>query len=272
MTTRTALVTGAAGGGIGTQTALSLARSGYAVAVHGRDSVSAEETAARLRDEGWRAEPVWGDLADPEVPARIVAETENRLGPVNALVHNAAAGAPFVPLERLTREAWRADIAVILDAAYLLSAASLPAMRAHGSGRIVFVSSSAAWRGSLGRAASYAAAKAGLTGLARQMALDCGADGVTVNVVAPSQIDTPRIRKGGRRTQESLAARGRSIPLGRVGTPADVAETIAFLCSPAAAYLTGVVLPIDGGSSLSGRETGTEATIVRAMGKETVPC
>ena len=137
----------------------------------------------------------------------------------------------------------------------------------------MYVSSSAALRGSYGRAACYAASKAGLSGLATQIAIEYGPHNVTANVVAPSQIDTPRIRQNGRRTGAELAARGASIPLGRVGRPGDVAETIAFLCSSASGYITGNVLPVDGGSRLAGRETKirvTAAALVTTVGKEPV--
>lgn len=257
---RVAIVTGAAGGGVGTCTAKALARAGFAVAVHGRSEASVATAVRSVESGGGRAKGFVADLSDPRAAAALVNEVRTRIGPVTALVHNAADGVPHCMLEDLTLDDWRRDQSVILEAAFLLSAQVLPDMRHAGGGRIVYVSSSAALRGSFGRAAGYAAAKAGLAGLANQIAVEYGPHGVTANVVAPSQIDTPRIRRNGRRSDAQLAARGANFPLRRVGRPEDVAETINFLCSDAAGYLTGTVLPIDGGSRLAGGETRTNKT------------
>lgn len=256
---RVALVTGAAGGGVGTCTARTLAQSGFAVAVHGRDATAVAQVVAGIERAGGQAAGFLADLSDPAAPGALVTQVRDRLGPITAFVHNAADGVAHCLLEDLTLEAWRRDQSVILEAAFLLSAQVLSDMRRAGAGRIVFVSSSAALRGSFGRAGCYAAAKAGLAGLATQIAVEYGPHGVTANVVAPSQIDTPRIRRNGRRSDAQLAARGASFPLRRVGRPEDVARTIDFLCSEAAGYMTGMILPIDGGSRLAGGETKTHA-------------
>ena len=250
-----ALITGAAGGGIGSHTAENLAAAGFSVAVHGRDSASVARVVDLIQAGGGTAIGVAADLTEADAPKQVVEETQKRLGPISALVHNAADGVSFKSVEELSLPEWRRDQAVILEAAFLISARTLPDMRKARRGRIVFVSSSAARRGSFGRAASYAACKAALSGLAKQIAIEYGPHGVTANVVSPSQIDTPRVRKGGRRTPEGLLERGRGIPLQRVGQPGDVAAAIAYLCSDAAAYVTGTVLPIDGGSALAGIDT-----------------
>ena len=260
-----ALVTGSAGGGIGTHTALALARAGYPVAIHGRTRSSVNSVVETIAAEGGLAAGFVADLSDSETVAPLVSAVRQDLGPIGILVHNAAAGVTHRVVENLSLQDWRQDQSVILEAAFLISAQVLPDMRALNWGRIVYVSSSSALRGSYGRAASYAAAKAGLVGLAAQNAIEYGPHGVTINVVAPSQIDTPRIRRNDRRNNAQLTERGASIPLRRVGLPENVADTIAFLCSPAAGYLTGTVLPIDGGSRLAGSETKARLEFVNSF-------
>jgi 3-oxoacyl-[acyl-carrier protein] reductase len=120
------------------------------------------------------------------------------------------------------------------------------------AGRVIFVSSCAAFRGTWARAASYAACKAALTGLCRQVALELAQHGITVNAVAPSLVDTPRIRRNQRRTDESIARYARDlVPLGRVATAQEVAAVIGFLASDDSSYVTGQTLIVDGGSSLA---------------------
>lgn len=254
-----ALVTGAAGGGIGEHAAMLLADSGATVLVNGRDAERVRAVVAEITARGGKAHALVADVSRADAVAAMCAQALQIQGHVDIVVHNAAGGAPNAPVEALDPADWRADMATILDAAFELCRHLVPGMRASGFGRIVFVSSSAARRGSFGRAASYAAAKAGLHGLARQLALELGPDGIAVNVVAPSQIDTPRVRRNGRRNDESLTAYARTVPLRRVGRPDEVARLIVHLSDPRAGYLTGAVIPIDGGSALAGSATATLA-------------
>ncbi|PYQ77462.1 MAG: short-chain dehydrogenase [Acidobacteria bacterium] len=149
----------------------------------------------------------------------------------------------------------------MLTGSFYCAKAVAPSMIRQGRGRIVFVSSCAALRGTWARAASYAAAKAGLFGLMRQIALELAAHGITANAVAPSLVDTPRIRRNNRRTDSSIAHYGRHVvPVGRPGQAVEVADTIVFLASPQASYVTGQVIVIDGGSMLASSATRLNPT------------
>src|SRR5262249_34339777 len=128
------------------------------------------------------------------------------LGRVDIVVSNAAQGGRTAPIHELDDESWFGEIATTLHGAYHVCRAVIPSMIEHRFGRIILMSSSAALRGTKGRGAGYAAAKAALHGMAKQLAVEQGPHGITANVVAPSQIDTPRVRRGGRRTDASLSA------------------------------------------------------------------
>jgi NAD(P)-dependent dehydrogenase (short-subunit alcohol dehydrogenase family) len=141
---------------------------------------------------------------------------------------------------------WDDVLAVNLTGAFHIARAAAPALRRSGAGRLVFISSINGLRGSFGQA-NYAAAKAGLVGLARSLALELARDGVTVNVVAPGFIDTAMTRDLPDGIRQRALAR---TPLGRVGTASDVAAVVRFLCSDAAGFVTGAVLPVDGGQLL----------------------
>jgi 3-oxoacyl-[acyl-carrier protein] reductase len=143
---------------------------------------------------------------------------------------------------------WDDVLAVNLTGAFHVARAAEPALRRSGHGRLVFISSINGLRGGFGQT-NYAAAKAGLVGLARSLALELARDGVTVNVVAPGFIDTPMTQGLPPRLRERALAR---TPLGRVGQSADVAAAVHFLCTASAGFITGAVLPVDGGQLLGG--------------------
>lgn len=253
-TRRTILVTGAAGGGIGSAVAEVLGRD-HDVLVNARPDRAdeARALAERISAAGGTARPLVADVADESALAdALAAEPE-----VDGFVHNAAPSTPHRPVQELRWTDWQADLQPIVGGAAHLLAATVPGMVERGWGRIVLISSSAAFRGTLGRSASYAAGKAALGGLAAQLALELGPHGITANAIAPSQVQTPRSLRGGRRSAESLAARGRSIPRGRVGQPGDVAGLVGFLCSDSADYLTGQTIRVDGGSALAPLTTST---------------
>ncbi|MFD0278264.1 SDR family NAD(P)-dependent oxidoreductase [Kitasatospora sp. NPDC127111] len=250
---RTALVTGAGGGGVGTAVAHRLARTHH-VLLNGapRHLPALEELAAAIRAAGGSAEPLVADVTDRDGLRAALAGR-----PVDAFVHNAAPSLPHRPVHLLSPADWRGDVEPVLGGALNGVGLVAPGMIERGTGRIVLVSSSAAFRGTFGRSASYAAAKAALHGLVAQLALELGPYGITANAVAPSQVATPRALRGGRRTPESLSRQAAAVPLRRVGEPDDVASLIAYLCGAPAGYLTGQVIRIDGGSSLASPTTMT---------------
>ena len=239
---KTALVTGAAKG-IGRAIAVALASDGFRVAVHYRSSQSAAEaTAAAIREAGGAAEAFPADLADPLQADALVKAVEQKLGPVHTLVSNAGLlRSQLIAFTTLTE--WREVMAANLDAAFLLTKAVARPMARQKAGRIIYISSDAGLLGDLMRAA-YSASKAGLFGLAKTAARELAASRVTVNAVAPGIIttdmtaDIPETRRA-----KQLA----SIPLGRFGTPEEVAAAVRFLASDDAAWITGQTLRVDGG-------------------------
>jgi 3-oxoacyl-[acyl-carrier protein] reductase len=244
---RVALVTGAARG-IGAAVAAKLAALGHAVVL--ADVIGeVEATAARLRGAGGEARAIRLDVADPAqvaaLPQALGAWWE-RLGIVvnNAGISPKVEGRPR-RIREMPLEEWNRVLAVNLTGAFLVSQACIPPLRARRWGRIVMMTSQAARTKSQVAGAHYAASKAGLMGFARSLAMELGPDGITVNSVAPGRIDTPMARGAASGMNEAFLAQ---IPLGRLGTPEDVAEVVAFLASDAAAYLTGATIDVGGGS------------------------
>ncbi|MEU6971227.1 SDR family oxidoreductase [Kitasatospora aureofaciens] len=249
---RLAVVSGG-GTGIGRAIAARLAGDGYRVAVLGRRAAVLEEARARIeRDAGPGAVvPVAGDLTDPAAVERVAARV-GELGPVDVLVNNA--GAIITPPEDAGLAAlaasWRRDLDTNLLTAVLLTTALQGALRRPG-GRLVVISSAAAQRGGAGphSAGSYAAAKAALHGWAFGLARQLGPDGITVNVLAPGYVVDTEIF-GADWNEEFHARKVADTLVGRAGTPADVAEAVAYVASPAAGYLTGQVIGLNGGAVL----------------------
>jgi 3-oxoacyl-[acyl-carrier protein] reductase len=236
-----ALVTGASGG-IGAAVARALAARGTPVAVHyhrGRDA--AERLAVELGD----AVALGADLTSLSAPGELVAATAERLGPVTILVNNAGLMTD-ARVEELSDELLDETMAVHLTAAFRLCRAVIPGMRAAGSGRIVNVSSQAALMGSVAHA-HYAAAKAGLHGLTFSLAKELAPDGITVNLVVPGRIRTALLEERSAGREEEWLAQ---TPLGRLGTPDEVAAAVAFLASDDAGFITGQTLSVSGGLTM----------------------
>jgi NAD(P)-dependent dehydrogenase (short-subunit alcohol dehydrogenase family) len=240
---RVALVTGASRG-IGAEVARAYARAGAAVALAARDEAALQAIAGELRDAGARAIPVRTDVADADAVARLVARVVEEFGRLDAACNNAAgAGHPPTPLANVPVEAFDSGIAVSLRGVFLCMKYEIPAMLESGGGAIVNVSSTAGLQG-VGGLAAYVGAKHGVEGLTKVAALDYGARNIRVNAVAPGPILTDNLIRAGEAAQQAAAA---VMPLGRVGRPEDVAEAVVWLCSPAADFVTGATLALDGG-------------------------
>jgi 3-oxoacyl-[acyl-carrier protein] reductase len=189
--------------------------------------------------------PVPCDVRDPAQVESAFTAVEQALGRVEVLVANAGVTKDTLLL-RMGEDAWNEVIDTDLSGVYRVVRRALgPMVRAH-DGRIVLVSSVVAFLGSAGQV-NYGAAKAGLVGLARSLAREVGSRGITVNVVAPGVVDTDMIASLGEQRMEQLLS---MVPLGRKASPSDVAGAVSFLASDDAAYLTGVVLPVDGGMAM----------------------
>jgi 3-oxoacyl-[acyl-carrier protein] reductase len=204
----------------------------------GQHRAAAEEVAGKISGLGRRAVVVSGDMADPDVPRRIVAQTAERLGPADVLVANAGTGARM-DLDDVDVAAWDYDLAVNLRAPFLLAQAAAPHMRAQRFGRIVFLSSVAAFLGGI-LSPQYTASKAGLIGLTHNLAAALAPHGITVNAIAPGLIATDMLAGDPR-----LEALERSVPAGRLGQPAEVADLIVAVAQNA--YMTGQTVSVDGG-------------------------
>jgi 3-oxoacyl-[acyl-carrier protein] reductase len=237
---RVSLVTGASRG-IGRAIAVRLAARGAHVIAAARG-----DHAAAIADDvtaaGGRAEAVALDVTDTTAVAQTVAALLERHGRIDVLVNNAGIARDQLML-RMKREDWDAVVATNLTAAYSLTQAVLKPMIRQRGGRIVCISSVVGQAGNAGQA-NYAASKAGLIGFAKSVALEVASRGITVNVVAPGMIETDMTRAITERAQEAWSSR---IPLGRLGTPDDVASAVCFLASDEASYITGQVLAVNGG-------------------------
>lgn len=234
---RVALVTGGSKG-IGRATAVALAEAGHRVAVgYASDQEGAEKTAAEIGGTAVRI-----DVTDKDSVDGAFSEIESGHGKVEILVNNAGINADGL-LARMSEEQWGRVLDTDLSGAFRTIRRAVSGMMRQRYGRIVNVASVVALSGSAGQA-NYGAAKAGLVGLSRSLARELATRGVTCNVVAPGPVLTAMIDALPAERQEEMTAH---VPMGRMGTPEEVAAVIAFLCSDAAAYVTGAVVPVDGG-------------------------
>ena len=239
---QTALITGASRG-IGRAVAAELARAGYAVAVNClRHPQEALDLAAALTAEGCRAAAFPADVADRSQVEAMVRDAEARLGPVEVLVNNAGISAQGL-FQDMDDAQWDRMLAVNLTGARNACLAVLPRMLHEKRGCIVNMASIWGLRGASCEVA-YACTKSAIVGLTRSLALELAPSGIRVNAVAPGCIETDMLRSLGDETRAMLTE---ETPLGRLGTPEDVAHAVAFLVSDQASFLTGQILTADGG-------------------------
>ncbi|HJO38887.1 MAG: 3-oxoacyl-[acyl-carrier-protein] reductase [Vicinamibacterales bacterium] len=237
---RVAIVTGASRG-IGRAVAEALSRSGYLVVAAARDR-HAEGTVEAIAGAGGRAEVATLDVTETEAVSDLIRDVVKRLGRVDVLVANAGIARDQLLL-RLKREDWDQVLATNLTGVFSCVQAVLRPMLRQRSGRIITISSVVGQMGNAGQA-NYAASKAGLIGFTKSVAKEVASRGITANVVAPGLIETDMteaLTGDGREQWESL------VPLGRLGSPADVAHAVSFLASDGAAYITGQVVGVNGG-------------------------
>jgi 3-oxoacyl-[acyl-carrier protein] reductase len=237
---RIAIVTGASRG-IGRSIAGLLAAQGATVVAAARESHAAA-VCDEIQAAGGRAVAASVDVTDRASVDRLVAETLETHGRIDILVSNAGIARDQLLL-RLKPEDWDAVLATNLTALFTCAQAVIKPMVKQRAGRIISISSVVGQAGNPGQT-NYAASKAGIIGFSKALALEVASRGITVNVVAPGMIDTDMTRALGERAHETWAAK---IPLGRLGTPDDVAAAVCFLASDAASYITGQVLAVNGG-------------------------
>jgi NAD(P)-dependent dehydrogenase (short-subunit alcohol dehydrogenase family) len=256
LTGKVMIVTGGAGG-IGGATAYAASTAGAAVVV-ADVADSGQATAAAIREAGGQSEFVACDVSEPDQVSELVRRTVERFGGIDVLVNNAGIGGGGLPVHELDVESWDRTIAVNLRGPFLCSKFAIPHLLASGRGVIVNVSSA---YGLIGAplTAAYCASKGGLISLTRQLAVDYGSDGLRAIAICPGYVDTDM---GGRRASRSPAEAAAALarreagaahqPLGRQARPEEIANVILSVASDAYSFVTGTVLPVDGGATATG--------------------
>lgn len=245
---RVAVVTGAASG-IGLGVARGFVADGHRVALLDRNGAGVEAAAAELRAEGGKVSAIAVDVADRQSVESAFTRVRAELGPVEILVTSAGVES-FDPLLEITAEKWDRIIAINLTGTFTCVQAAVPDMIAAGWGRIVTISSSSAQSGAPNMA-HYVASKGGVIALTKALAVDLSRNGITVNTIPPSLVDTPMARAAEAAGDfPGVDVVGPMVPLGRAGTPADIAAACSFLCSDNGSYITGQIIGVNGGMYL----------------------
>lgn len=243
--TRVAAVTGGASG-IGLGIARQLADDSHKVGILDRNGTAAVAAAADLQRQGAEAVAVEVDVADWQSVETGFAQVRAELGPIEILVTSAGIES-FDPILDITPEKWERIVAVNLTGTFSCVHAAIPDMLSAGWGRIVTVSSSSAQSGAPNMA-HYAASKGGVIALTKALAVELACHGITANTIAPSLVDTPMARQAEAAGDfPGVDVVGPMVPLGRAGTPADIAAACSYLYSDGGAYITGQVIGVNGG-------------------------
>ena len=243
LTGKVAVITGGASG-IGRATAVLFASEGARVIIFDRNASASEDVVGRVRQRGGQAAFVTGDVTRAADVERAIEAAREHFGPVDVLVNNAGISIGNSALD-IDEPTWDLNFAVVLKGAYHFVRAALPEMRARRQGAIVNIASVNGML-ALGEDA-YSAAKAGLINFTQNLAVRYGADGIRANVIAPGTVRTPIWQHQIERTPDVFERLAPWYPLGRVGEPEDIARAALFLASDEASWITGVVLPVDGG-------------------------
>ncbi len=253
---KVALVTGG-GSGIGLGIAESLLQAGASLAIASRNEERLVGAKSQLAGLGGEVLPVVANVRDKDSVSNGVSQVVDHFGGLDILVNNAA-GNFYVPSAEMSENAWKAVLETDLYGTFYCCQAVYPPMQDRGGGRIISVSMTLHYRG-WPRMAHATAAKAGVDALTRTLALEWAPDNITVNAVAPGPIPTAGVKKAFTPPGESepdlfrMEQAAKAIPAGRWGTPADIGHMVTYLASPAADWITGEIVVVDGGSWLAGR-------------------
>ncbi len=239
---KVAIVTGA-GRGIGLGIALAFAREGARVALCDIDDSLLDSALVDIKALGSQGLAFRMDVTSKDQIQSVIRDVLDQWGAIDILVNNAGIY-EVLPIEEITEKQWDRMLNVNLKGAFLCCQAVIPCMKRQGSGRIVSIASSAGKTGGTLAGAHYSVSKAGIICLAKQLARELGSFGITVNAVAPGRIDTPMIHIASDEENEAFRLR---TPMGRLGTPEDVASAVVFLASEEASFITGEILDVNGG-------------------------
>ncbi len=242
---KVAIVTGG-GLGIGRAVALALAREGARVVVADLNEEAGQGTVQAIEQGGGKARFARVDVSSVEDTERMVRTTLTAYGRLDVLVNCAAVYARG-DVTATSLEAWNRLLAINLTGTFLCCKAAVPALKRGGGGSIVNFSSSVGWHAAAPNIVAYAASKFGVTGLTKAMACDHLRDGIRVNCICPGPTDTPLLRAS--RSPQDLQAFTAAQPIGRLGSPEEIAAAVLFLASDEASFVTGVALPVDGGQT-----------------------